>query len=414
MGLPSVSRCWRVNLDKFFVMSDSKLDPKAVTYLHTLAQTVRTSEDWRVALDELLIALRAKFVFDNIAIYTVDPSVLSLEIVHARAVGRGKAAEADAAWGEDLANQVLAQEKVVVQEPLEDVTDRLSQAHLLGLPLYKGSKIFGALVFVRFGGPVFEEEHITLALVASSWISTILSRKYHLETQKQLDALQQKVQLQDDFVATMSHELRTPLGFIKGYSTTLLRSDTIWDEDTKKEFLTIIDEETDRLSQLIDNILESAKLQSHSVQLSMQPLRLDALIRDVVVRVSTRQKELDVELAFDKTPPIQGDNVRLTQVFDNLFSNAVKYTDGSKITISLKMEDGFLLVSFADKGPGIPRAYLPYIFERFYRVPGDHSSKGSGLGLYICNQIIQAHHGKIWVESEVNRGTTFYIQLPVE
>jgi signal transduction histidine kinase len=82
--------------------------------------------------------------------------------------------------------------------------------------------------------------------------------------------------------------------------------------------------------------------------------------------------------------------------------------------VVVKEQNGSLLVIFSDQGPGIPKAYLPYIFERFYRVPGERTSKGSGLGLYICNQIIMAHHGKIWVESEVKKGTTFYIQLPIK
>ena len=395
-------------------MSDLKLDPQTLAFVLSLVQVANKNDNWKVALDELLVALRAEFVFDNVAIYMVDPTVLSLEIVHARAVGRGKAAEADAAWGEELANQVLARESVVLHEPVEGVDDRLSQAYLLGLPLYRGAKVFGAMVFIRFGGPVFKEKHTTLALISGSLVSALLNRIVNQVTQDQLNSLQQKVQLQDDFVATISHELRTPLGFIKGYSTTLLRPDTTWDEETKNEFLTIIDEEADRLAKLIDNILESAKLQSHSVQLNVQPLHLDALIRDVVLRVSTRHKELNIELEFDKTLLIKGDNVRLTQVFDNLFSNAVKYADGAKITVAIEEKKDSLLISFSDKGPGIPKAYIPYVFERFYRVPGDRSSKGSGLGLYICNQIIQAHHGKIWVESEINQGTTFYIQLPVE
>jgi signal transduction histidine kinase len=134
----------------------------------------------------------------------------------------------------------------------------------------------------------------------------------------------------------------------------------------------------------------------------------------VVIRVRTRHKDLDVDLQLEAAPPIQGDNVRLTQVFENLFSNAIKYAEGSKISVIAKMVDNSLLVTFSDQGPGIPRAYLPYIFERFYRVPGDRSNTGSGLGLYICNQIIMAHRGKIWVESELNQGTTFYIQLPIE
>ena len=395
-------------------MYDEGLDARTLAYIQTLVQAASMNDDWKIALDKLLVALRAEFVFDNAAIYMVDQATSSLEIAHARAVGRGKAAEADAAWGESLANQVLAGECMIVQDPLENANDRISQAYLLGLPLYNGSKVFGVMVFVRFGGPVYEEAHITLATVVGSFVAALLFRKLHEKTRQQLTTLQQKVQLQDDFVATISHELRTPLGFIKGYSTTLLRADTTWDEETKQEFLTIIDEEADRLAQLIDNILESAKLQSRSVQLNVQPLRLEALIRDVVLRVRTRHKNLEVELQLEPVPPIQGDNVRITQVFDNLFSNSIKYASGSKISVVVKEHKGSLLVIFSDRGPGIPKAYLPYIFERFYRVPGERTSKGSGLGLYICNQIIMAHHGKIWVESELKKGTTFYIQLPIK
>jgi signal transduction histidine kinase len=395
-------------------MSDSQLDPKTLVYIQNLLQDASTTDDWKAGLDKLLIALRSEFVFDNVAIYEVDPTTVSLEVVYARAVGRGKTAEADAAWGENLANLVLARESVIVQDPIEGAADRLAQAYLLGMPLYDGSKVKGVMVFIRFGGPVYVDSQMALALLAGIWTSALLGRKAHEGTRQQLAALRQKVQLQDDFLATISHELRTPLGFIKGYSTTLLRSDTTWDSEVSKEFLTIIDEEADRLAQLIENILESAKLQSRSVKLNIQPLRIDALIRDLIVRVRTRHKNLEVDLQLDAVPPIQGDNVRLTQVFDNLFSNAVKYADGSKVTVMAKEESDSLLITFSDQGPGIPRAYLPYIFERFYRVPGDRSNTGSGLGLYICNQIIMAHRGKIWVESDINQGTTFYIQLPVE
>jgi len=395
-------------------MSDFQLDPKTLVFIQMLVQAASMNADWKVALDKLLIALRAGFVFDNVAIYVVDPATLSLEVLYARGVGRGKAAEADAAWGENLANLVLTRESLIVQNPAKGINDRLSQAYLMGFPLYTGTKVIGVMVFVRFGGPVYDDSHIALGMVVGSWVSALLARKAHEETREQLAALYQRVQLQEDFVATISHELRTPLGFIKGYSTTLLRSDTTWDTEDSREFLTIIDEEADRLAQLIDNILESAKLQSQSVRLNLQPLRLDALIRDVIIRVSTRHKDLNIELQLESLQPILGDNVRLTQVFDNLFSNAVKYAPGSKITIAAKPKNNSLLVAFSDQGPGIPKAYLPYVFERFYRVPDDRSRTGSGLGLYICNQIITAHRGKIWVESELDKGTTFYIQLPTE
>ena len=301
----------------------------------------------------------------------------------------------------------------MIQEPTESLDDRLSQAYILGMPIEDGVQKIGAILFIRFGGPAFTAEQTALAEIAGSCISQLIQKKVQRDFRQEFDILQQKALLQDDFIATISHELRTPLGFIKGYSTTLLRSDTTWTDENRQEFLTIIDEEADRLTQLIENILESAKFQSRSIQLQFQPLRLDALIRDTVNRIRTHLKDLDIALKIESLPPIQGDNVRLTQVFENLFSNAIKYAPNSKIVITAKKNEESLLVTFADKGKGIPDTYLPYLFDRFYRVPGDHAKKGSGLGLYICNHIIMAHHGKIWVESEIDKGTTFFIELPV-
>jgi signal transduction histidine kinase len=227
-----------------------------------------------------------------------------------------------------------------------------------------------------------------------------------------LSDLKQQVQLQDDFVSTISHELRTPLGFIKGYSTSLLREDTSWDAETQKEFLTIIDEEADRLSLLIENVLESARLQSRTLPLRFQPLRLDAVIRDVTTRIRAHYKELVVKLKLESSTPIQADGVRVAQVFENLFTNAVKYAPNSPIDVGLTEAGQLLRVTFRDHGPGIPAEFLPLIFERFYRVRSEKAT-GTGLGLYICKQIVEAHRGKIWAESNLGQGTTFFIELPI-
>jgi signal transduction histidine kinase len=235
-----------------------------------------------------------------------------------------------------------------------------------------------------------------------------------IELREELQDLKRQMQLQEDFVSTISHELRTPLGFIKGYSTSLLREDTSWDEATQKEFLTIIDEEADRLSLLIENVLESARLQSKTLPLRFQPLRLDAVLRDVILRLRARHKDLDVSMELDAVPPVYGDGVRLAQVFENLFTNAIKYAPGAPIVIILKQVYEDVVVSFIDHGPGIPKESLPLIFERFYRVRGEKTVTGTGLGLYICKQIILAHRGKIWAESTPGQGTTFFIQLPID
>ena len=242
----------------------------------------------------------------------------------------------------------------------------------------------------------------------------IFEKRALQENIAQLEAVQRQMRLQDDFVATMSHELRTPLGFIKGYSTTLLRDDTEWDDATRREFLTIIDEETDHLTELIENILESARLESETADMNFQPLRVDALVRDVIMRVTTRHKGIEIVFNSECEQPIRGDSTRLAQVFENLFSNAVKYAPNTKITVELHSTEETIKIRFCDNGKGIPQEHLPYIFDRFYRVPGNPRNTGTGLGLFICKRIIEAHRGKIWAESSPDQGTTFFIDLPIK
>jgi signal transduction histidine kinase len=392
------------------------MDNHTLSYLQELMQTASHGNPSRNTLEKFMRALRKEFVFDNVAVYLQEEATQMLEVAFARAIGRSKDAEADAAWGDEFAGQVVKKGQLLLQDPKPDVSihDRLHQAYLLGLPLRVGGSVKGAVIFVRFGGPVYEDQHITVASLAAELLSMLFERAKGIELRDELQDLRRQMQLQEDFVSTISHELRTPLGFIKGYSTSLLREDTSWDEATQKEFLTIIDEEADRLSLLIENVLESARLQSKTLPLRFQPLRLDAVLRDVILRLRARHKDLDVSMELDAVPPVYGDGVRLAQVFENLFTNAIKYAPDAPIVIILKQVYEDVVVSFIDHGPGIPKESLPLIFERFYRVRGEKTVTGTGLGLYICKQIILAHRGKIWAESSPGQGTTFFIQLPID
>src|SRR5215510_6274152 len=309
------------------------MDTQEFSYIHELMRTALDASDPRASIENFLAILRQQFVFDNVAVYIHDEQTNALEIVYARAVGRAKTAEADAAWGETFAGQVMAKGTILLQDPASDISkdDRLRQAYLLGIPLRADGLISGALVFVRFGGPPYEQTHLTVATLVGEILSVMFERQAWKRMHEELHELKQQMQLQEDFVSTISHELRTPLGFIKGYSTSLLRQDTSWDQETQQEFLTIIDEEADRLSLLIENVLESARLQSKTLPLRFQPLRLDAVVRDVVTRLRVRYKDLNVNLDLETAPPIQGDGVRIAQVFDNLFTNALKYAPGSQI-----------------------------------------------------------------------------------
>ncbi len=390
------------------------VDPQTLDYLYSILQAVNAKADWKAALDTLLASLRDEFVYDNVAVYIRD-SGTGLDIIYARAVGRGKNAEADVNWGEGVAGEVIAKREMILREPVHNPrTDRLDLPYLIGLPLFTAGRLTGALVFVRFGGPGYSTIHVRMAELIAMTVGSLLASKALQEARTDLESVQKQMRLQDDFVSTISHELRTPLGFIKGYSTSLLREDTKWDEKTQREFLAIIDDEADRLTHLIENMLESARLQTKTLQFKFQPLRLDALIRDVATRIHTHHPELQVNFDSENVPPILGDGVRISQVFENLFSNAMKYAPESPIRITIRRSVKTLRVTFADRGPGIPEDYLPFIFERFYRVPGQGTVTGTGLGLYICRQIILAHHGKIWAESILDEGTTFFIELPIE
>lgn len=392
------------------------MDKATLSELDRIFQDVQSKPDMKSALDSLFLSMRGFFVFDNVAIYISDRKTRGLDILYARAMGRGKTAEADAAWGESAANDVITNERMIIHgpKPGSKPNARMSQTFLLGIPLYIGSSLRGALLFVRFGGPEYSELHIHTASLQAIWAAALIERRELQEARAELDSVQRQMRLQDDFVSTISHELRTPLGFIKGYSTSLLRQDTIWDEATQREFLTIIDEEADRLTKLIEDMLESARLQSKTIQFKFSPLRLDALVRDVAARVKTHHPNLEIELSIEPVPPVLGDGARLSQVFENLFSNAIKYAPGSRIRVGAKRMGGKVRFSFADDGEGIPEEFIPFLFERFYRVPGERTVTGTGLGLYICKQIVMAHHGNIWVESVLDRGTTFFIEFPAD
>jgi len=388
------------------------MDEQTLDFYNKMNESI-VKHDWKKALDSLFLTLRKTFVFDNLVLYVVETSGAVPEAVYARSLGRGRSKEAEASWGEEIANQVLSTNKMAVSTPSGSSSpDRTAMPYLLGLPLNLPEKR-GAIVFVRFGGPEYANDQMPWALLAAEQTARVFERRLLSENQSQLELARQRAQFQDDFIATISHELHTPLGFIKGYTTSLLRSDTVWDPETQHEFLTIIDEESDQLVTLIDRVLDSARLQSGNMPMEFQPVRLDSLLRDIIMRTQSRYKDLKIVQDIVQASPIQADNVRLSQVFGNLLENAIKYAPGSTITISLRVEKNKQVVTIADQGQGIPSEHLPFLFERFYRVSGHSNKRGTGLGLFICKQIVLAHHGQISVNTSPGKGTAFLVELPI-
>lgn len=390
----------------------SNIEPQ---HLYEISRIVARADDYKPALDEITTFVHHSFIFDNLVVYRADEAH-HLDVMYARAMGRGRSAEADIAWGEQIANQILQSGKTVLQEPASDASlDRLDRPFLLGIPLQIQQKLIGVLVFIRFGSPPFSPEEMRLAEFIAQQISLLLERHVLLEQKQLVEAQNQQVKLQESFVSTITHELRSPLGFIKGYTTTLLRSDMAWDQNTQQEFLNIIDQETDHLEELIENLLDSARLQSGQLPMNFQPVRMDGLMNDVMARARLHHPHLNILYESEALPgAVTGDPRRLAQVLENIISNAVKYAPHSPLHIRLRPTGEWLYLTLEDHGAGIPERYVPHLFERFFRNPEQTPNiHGSGLGLFICKQIVEAHQGQIYVTSEVGKGTIFHIKLPL-
>jgi K+-sensing histidine kinase KdpD len=374
-------------------------------------------EDWKSAVDHLSQTIRSTIIFDHFVIYLASAGNRQIDVKYARAVGRGRSAEAETTWGESTAVEVIRSGKILTQEfSNSDSKERLNRPLILGIPLQTGERILGALILIRFGNPVFSRDDINLATFTAGQCSMILERLSLQEKLRDYQESNQQSQLKETFISTITHELRSPLGFIKGYTTTLLRSDAAWDQNTQKEFLKIIDQETDHLEELIDNLLDSARLQSGQMEMVFQPVRLDGLINDIIARANLRHPDLKIiHKPPKKVPTVNGDPRRLSQVFENLINNAHKYAPSSPVSIKIKKDNSSMHIQVEDNGPGIPEKYLTQIFTKFFRnpehAPGVH---GSGLGLFICAEIIHAHNGKIYAESQSGKGTVFHILLPFE
>ena len=385
--------------------------------VYAIARIVAETFDTDAGLDAIFRLARTIFIFDTVALYLENEESHEIEPSYARALGRGRSREAELAWGEPAAEEAFRSGQTVLRQ--EDagpiVKGRERRRDFLGLPLLVSGRCVGSLAFGRFGGPSFPSEHIQLAEFVAWHVGQLLENRRLSRRIASLEAQRELTRMQDDFISTVSHELRTPLGFIKGYVTTLLREDTVWDDASQKDFLEIIDDEADRLRELIDNLLDSSRLESGTLSMTFEPARLGPVVRAIIQRIESATPEIDVITEMpDDLPILEIDSTRIAQVLDNFLTNASKYAPGAKVNIKVDADDERVRVEVRDEGPGIPQEHLTHLFERFYRIPKNAATRGTGLGLYISRKIIDAHGGEIGVESIVGEGTSFFFTLPVK
>lgn len=232
--------------------------------------------------------------------------------------------------------------------------------------------------------------------------------------------LQEIDKIKDTFLSTVSHEFRTPLASIKAYVDILLTYDN--EEDVQREFLTTVNSETDRLTRLINDFLDLSKIEAGHIQWATEPVEINHVIRSAVDATEALASGTNLTLITrvdPDLPPVLSDRDRCTQVVTNLISNAIKFTpEGGNIYISAgnsERANDMVKISVTDTGMGIPEEEQERIFQKFTQVGDGLKDKppGTGLGLAICQKIVEYYHGRIWVESQPNKGSTFSFTLPI-
>lgn len=237
-----------------------------------------------------------------------------------------------------------------------------------------------------------------------------------LTLNQMIDRLEKAFIRQKEFTSDASHELRAPLAIIQAESTLALQKDR--DAASYRQSLETVSQEVDHMAKIIDQLLVLARSDAGKEQLIFEEVNLAEVLRDLTldVNVLCQDKGLSLEIKADGEVGVQGDKVNLRRLFLNVMDNAIRYTpQGGVISVNLSQQGATALVTIADSGVGIPTEHIPNIFDRFYRVDKARSRAegGSGLGLAICRQIAQAHGGEISVESQVGKGSTFSIKLPL-
>ena len=225
--------------------------------------------------------------------------------------------------------------------------------------------------------------------------------------------------MRQDFVATVSHELRTPLAAIYGAALTLRREDVELAAELEAKLLEVITEESNRLAEIVSDLLLASQLDTGKLYANVEVCDPRAIAQLELDAAHTHLPE-NVALALEapsKLPPVVADPGQLRQVLSNLIENAVKYSpDGGTVRVALAPENGHVRFSVSDSGLGIPASEQRRIFEKFFRLDPDMTRGigGTGLGLYICRELVRRVDGRIWVESDGRTGSTFHVEIPQE
>jgi signal transduction histidine kinase len=315
----------------------------------------------------------------------------------------------------------------VVRENMTPANRELLKAATIGvkqpqsaicIPLITGQTIVGVLLLENRCQPdSFARADLTFLQAVADLIALAIENVRLKKELQTTQFLREANRLKAELLSTLAHEMRTPLTSIKGYSTALLTEEVTLDPGTQQEFLEIIDEECDILQNLIHDLLESSIIDAGLLRLELQPVMLPRLVKSVIDETAHLDENHRFLIDFPKHFPIvDADPNRIAQVLRNLLDNAVKYSpQGGLVVVRGEEGEDEVIVSVADQGMGIAPEHLNQLFDRFFRAQSGlrPNVAGSGLGLPIAQTIVESHKGRIWAESRLGQGSTFYFTIPL-
>jgi signal transduction histidine kinase len=403
-----------------------------------IARTMARERDLAVMLPQFLSGLIDTLqAADAGVLLLFDPSDHRLKVAAAQGYDGPYVQQLQIAIGESLSGKVFQNGQAqVFATPKETATamadmtpenQELFLAATIGVqhplsavcvPLKVGAETTGVLVLenLRQEG-TFDASDLPFLEAVAELISLSIENMQLTRELQATKALEEANRLKEELISTLAHEMRTPLTSIKGYATALLMEDIAFSPSTQQEFLQIIDEECDILQALIHDLLESSIIDAGLLRLEMQPVLLPRVVKDVIEELAHQSKSHQFIIDFSAGfPVVDADPQRIAQVLRNLMDNAIKYSpSGGLIVVRGEADAHEAIVSVSDQGVGIAPEHLNRLFEKYFRIESGlvRHVVGSGLGLPIAHTIVQSHNGRIWAESRLGEGTTFFFALPV-
>ena len=307
----------------------------------------------------------------------------------------------------------------ITQEVADKIAKLCAIHTIVVYPLTIGTRTIGVLcIGVNSNDRDFESKKREILRELGQVVSVVLDRAILYEDLRRAnEKLQELDKLKDEFVTLASHELRTPMAAIRGSLSTILEGYAGEIPQESREFLTAAYNENDRLIRLVNNLLNISRIEAGRLTLKLTQVNLDLLITEVVsnMQMATKEKYLTLVYQTSGIPTVLADADKVREVLVNIIGNAVKYTHKGGVTVVTERKGDSVVTSVTDTGSGIAKEDQDLLFKKFSQVRGSYAKPtgGTGLGLYICKQIVEGLQGSIWLESTLGTGSTFYFSLPL-